>query len=74
MCCRLVVSTGYWIEICGRLVGLQKNKVLMEIDSRKINLNDVVNLAKTYMDDLNLHHKPTPANLQQLKNKKLSFS
>lgn len=46
----------------------------MEIDSRKINLNDAVNLAKTYMDDLNLHHKPTPANLQQLKNKKLSFS
>ena len=46
----------------------------MEIDSRKINLNDAVNLAKTYMDDLNLHHKPTHANLQQLKNKKLSFS
>ena len=69
-----MINTGYWIEICGRLVGLQKNKVLMEIDSRKINLNDAVNLAKTYMDDLNLHHKPTPANLQQLKNKKLSFS
>ena len=45
----------------------------MELDSRKINLNDAVNLVKTYMDDLNLHHKPTPANLQQLKNKKLSF-
>ena len=45
----------------------------MELDSRKINLNDAVNLVKTYIDDLNLHHKPTPANLQQLKNKKLSF-
>lgn len=46
----------------------------MELDSRKINLNDAVNLVKTYIDDLNLHHKPTPASLQQLKNKKLSFS
>ena len=62
------------MEICGRLVGLQKNKVLMELESRKINLNDAVNLVKTYIDDLNFHHKPTPANLQQLKNKKLSFS
>ena len=46
----------------------------MELDSRKINLNDAVNLVKTYMNNLNLHHKPTPANLQQLKNEKLSFS
>ena len=46
----------------------------MELDSRKINLNDGVNLVKTYMDDLNPHHKPIPANLQQLKNKKLSFT
>ena len=74
MCCRSVVNTGYWIEICGKLVDPQKNKVLMEMDSSKINLNDAVNLVKTYIDDLNLHHKPTPTNLQQLKNKKLSFS
>ena len=53
---------------------VQKNKVLMGLDSRKINLNDAVNLVKTYIDDLNLHHKPTPVNLQQLKNKKLSYS
>ena len=74
MCCRSVVNTGYWIEIGGKLVDPQKNKVLMELESRKINLNDAVNLVKTYIDDLNLHDKPNPANLQQLKNKKLSFS